>query len=127
MKNITRRSAIESVLGIVGAGITLPLSSYAGKPERIEDRTRVKITKLETFLIKPRWIFLKIHTDAGVTGLGEPLLEGRALTIKTAIQEIEPYLLGKDPRNVVHHWQAIYRHAFYRGGPILTSALSGID
>jgi hypothetical protein len=59
--------------------------------------------------------------------LGQPLLEGRALTIQTAIKEIEPYLIGKDPRQVVHHWQAIYRHAFYRGGPILTSALSGID
>ena len=43
------------------------------------------------------------------------------------MKEIEPYLIGKDPRRVVHHWQAIYRHAFYRGGPILTSALSGID
>jgi galactonate dehydratase len=70
---------------------------------------------------------LKVHTDAGITGLGEPLLEGRARTIATAISEIEPYLVGKDARRVVHHWQAIYRHAFYRGGPILTSALSGID
>jgi galactonate dehydratase len=87
----------------------------------------VKITRLETFLIKPRWLFLKIHTDAGVVGLGEPLLEGRALTVQTAIKEVEPYLLGKDPRHIIHHWQAIYRHAFYRGGPILTSALSGID
>ncbi len=79
-------------------------------------------------MVAPRWIFLKIHTDAGgIFGLGEPLLEGRALTIATAIKEVEPYLIGKDPRQVVHHWQAIYRHAFYRGGPILTSALSGID
>ena len=85
------------------------------------------VTKLETFLVKPRWLFLKIHTNAGITGLGEPLLEGRALTCQTAIKEIEPYLIGKDPRAVVHHWQAIYRHAFYRGGPMLTSALSGID
>ncbi len=124
---MSRRSVIQSVLGTIGAGITLPLSSYAQTPEKAFDKSNVKITKLETFLIKPRWIFLKIHTDAGVVGLGEPLLEGRALTIKTAIEEIEPYLLGKDPRRVVHHWQAIYRHAFYRGGPILTSALSGID
>ncbi|WP_353185241.1 galactonate dehydratase [Parapedobacter lycopersici] len=94
---------------------------------QIKGNGEVKITKLETFLVKPRWIFLKIHTDVGVVGLGEPLLEGRALTIQTAIKEIEPYLVGKDPRNIVHHWQAIYRHAFYRGGPILTSALSGID
>ncbi len=124
---MSRRSVIQSVLGTIGAGITLPLSSYAEMPEKVFDKTNVKITKLETFLIKPRWIFLKIHTDAGVVGLGEPLLEGRALTVKTAIEEIEPYLLGKDPRRVVHHWQAIYRHAFYRGGPILTSAISGID
>lgn len=124
---VSRRTAIQTVLGAIGAGITLPVSSYAEKPQTIQDRSKVKITKLETLLIKPRWLFLKIHTDAGITGLGEPLLEGRALTVKTAIQEVEPYLLGKDPRHVVHHWQAIYRHAFYRGGPILTSALSGID
>jgi galactonate dehydratase len=77
--------------------------------------------------VKPRWLFLKIHTNAGIIGLGEPVTEGRALTCATAVKEVEPYLVGKDPRAVVHHWQAIYRHAFYRGGPILTSVLSGID
>lgn len=132
---MSRRAAIQSVLGVAGAtALSLPQSVYAmqdgkGRPMagQIKGNGEVKITKLETFLVKPRWIFLKIHTDVGVVGLGEPLLEGRALTIQTAIKEIEPYLLGKDPRNIVHHWQAIYRHAFYRGGPILTSALSGID
>lgn len=105
----------------------IPQSVEASHLDRMQEKGKVKITKLETILVKPRWIFLKIHTDAGVVGLGEPLLEGRALTIQTAIKEIEPYLVGKDPRQVQHHWQAIYRHAFYRGGPILTSALSGID
>ena len=124
---MSRRKAIESVLGVIGAGIALPVSSYAASPEYLPVKKDVKITKLETFLIKPRWLFLKIHTNVGVTGLGEPLLEGRALTVKTAIQEVEPYLIGKDPRRIIHHWQAIYRHAFYRGGPVLTSALSGID
>src|SRR5262245_59187701 len=93
----------------------------------IQPRDPLRITKLETFLVRPRWLFLKVLTNAGIVGLGEPILEGRALTCQTAIKEIEPYLVGKDPRQVVHHWQAIYRHAFYRGGPILTSALSGID
>src|SRR5205807_10311630 len=93
----------------------------------LKARDPLKITKLETFLVQPRWLFLKIHTTAGITGLGEPIVEGRALTVEAAVHEIEPYLIGKDPRQVVHHWQAIYRHAFYRGGPILTSALSGID
>ena len=87
----------------------------------------MKITKLETFLVQPRWLFLKVHTDAGIVGLGEPVVEGRAETVAAAVKEIEPYLVGKDPRQVTHHWQAIYRHAFYRGGPVLTSALSGID
>jgi galactonate dehydratase len=98
-----------------------------GRGGLIAPKDRLKITKLETFLVKPRWLFLKVHTDAGIVGLGEPVVEGRAATVATAIKEIEPYLLGKDPRPVAHHWQAIYRHAFYRGGPILTSALSGID
>jgi galactonate dehydratase len=87
----------------------------------------VKITKLETFLVKPRWIFLEIHTDEGLVGLGEPILEGRALTCAQAVDELAPYLIGQDPRRVVHHWQAMYRHAFYRGGPLLTSALSGVE
>ncbi|MBK8513098.1 MAG: galactonate dehydratase [Saprospiraceae bacterium] len=134
LKGVSRRSAIQSFLALAGAA-ALPINANAINPEeginiaRLEarEKTQIKITKLETFLVKPRWIFLKIHTDAGVVGLGEPLLEGRALTIQAAIKEIEPYLIGKDPRHVVHHWQAIYRHAFYKGGPILTSALSGID
>lgn len=87
----------------------------------------MRITKLETFLVKPRWLFLKMHTDEGLVGLGEPLLEGRALTIAQAVAELEPYLIGKDPTRVMHHWQAMYKHAFYRGGPILTSALSGVE
>src|SRR5215210_7891205 len=85
------------------------------------------ITRLERMLVKPRWLFLKIHTDEGLIGLGEPILEGRALTVAQAVAEVEPYLVGKDPTRVMHHWQAIYKHAFYRGGPILTSALSGIE
>ncbi|MCA9170346.1 MAG: galactonate dehydratase, partial [Planctomycetales bacterium] len=87
----------------------------------------VRITKLETMLVKPRWLFLKVHTDAGIVGWGEPICEGRATTCAAAIREIESYLIGKDPRHIMHHWQAIYRHAFYRGGPVLSSALSGVD
>ena len=113
--------------GAVGALFGSALSAETLKNAPIQAKDPLKVTKLETFLVKPRWVFLKIHTNAGITGLGEPLLEGRALTIQAAIQEIEPYLVGKDPRPVQHHWQAIYRHAFYRGGPLLTSALSGID
>jgi galactonate dehydratase len=127
----TRRAALRS--GIAGFGLGALFQSVAvadekaGSKAEVPARSPMRVTKLETFLVKPRWLFLKVHTDAGIVGLGEPITEGRALTCATAVKEIEPYLLGKDPRQVVHHWQAIYRHAFYRGGPILTSALSGID
>ncbi len=87
----------------------------------------MRITKLETLFVKPRWVILKVHTDEGIVGLGEPTLEGRSQTVAAAIQEIGRYLIGKDPRRIEHHWQAIYRGQFYRGGPILCSALSGIE
>lgn len=87
----------------------------------------MKITKLETLFVKPRWLFLKVHTDEGLVGLGEPIVEGRAQTVAAAVQEIGRYLVGQDPRRIEHHWQAIYRGQFYRGGPVLTSALSGIE
>src|SRR5439155_22122660 len=87
----------------------------------------MKITRLETVLVKPRWLFLRMHTDAGLVGYGEPVVEGRARTVAAAVAELEEYLVGQDPRRVAHHWQAIYRHAFYRGGPVLTSALSGVE
>jgi galactonate dehydratase len=87
----------------------------------------LKITKLETILVQPRWLFLKMHTDAGLVGYGEPVVEGRALTVQQAVRELEECLIGQDPRRIEHHWQSIYRQAFYRGGPVLTSALSGVE
>jgi galactonate dehydratase len=87
----------------------------------------MKITKLETFFVKPRWVFLKVHTDEGVTGWGEPIVEGWSHTVAAAVQEMGRYLVGQDPRRIEHHWQALYRGAFYRGGPVLCSALSGIE
>jgi len=87
----------------------------------------MKITKLETFHIRPRWLFLKIHTDAGIVGWGEPVLEGRALTVETAVHELGRILIGEDPTRIEHLWQKCYRGGFYRGGPIMTSALSGIE
>jgi galactonate dehydratase len=88
----------------------------------------LKITKLEIIPVHScRTIFVKMHTNAGIIGIGEGTVEGRIPTTMTAIQELEKYLIGKDPRQPAHHWQAMYRHAFYRGGIILTSALSAVD
>lgn len=87
----------------------------------------MKITGLELFKIPPRWLFLKITTDDGVEGWGEPVIEGRAETVATAIREATPLLLGHDASRIEDIWQMLYRGGFYRGGPILTSAISGIE
>ena len=136
-----RRFLQGAVGGLVGSGV---LTLAAQKKQRgndpypIKRRPRgyrpmlgrgksIKITRLETILVKPRWLFLKVHTNVGIVGLGEPVVEGRARTVATAVKQLSNYLVGKDPRPVQHHWQAMYRHAFYRGGPVLTSAISGVD
>jgi galactonate dehydratase len=87
----------------------------------------VKIVSLELFKVPPRWLFLKVSTDEGVAGWGEPVVEGRAETVRTAVEELSEYLIGRDPSRIEDHFQVLYRGSFYRGGPVLTSALSGIE
>jgi galactonate dehydratase len=87
----------------------------------------MKITGLKTYRVAPRWMFLKIETDVGVSGWGEPIVEGRARTVETAVHEMSEYLIGRDPARINDLWQTLYRCGFYRGGPILMSAIAGID
>lgn len=87
----------------------------------------MKITDLKMIHIRPRWMFLKIETDEGICGWGEPVVEGRARTVETAVNEFRPMLIGADPLKIEHLWQGMYRRTFYRGGPILCSAISGIE
>ena len=87
----------------------------------------MKITKLEVIKVKPRWMFLKMHTDTDIIGLGEPVLEGHCTSVEAVIREFEEYLIGKDPMQIEHHVQALYRGGFYRGGPLMLSAISGIE
>jgi galactonate dehydratase len=87
----------------------------------------VKITGIETFLVAPRWLFLKVSTDEGVSGWGEPVVEGRAETVRAAVHELADLVIGKDPLRIEDHWQVLRRGGFYRGGPVLSSALAGYD
>ncbi|MEO6279002.1 galactonate dehydratase [Roseateles sp.] len=87
----------------------------------------MRITKLTTYRVPPRWMFLKIETDEGVVGWGEPVIEGRARTVEAAVHELSDYLIGQDPSRINDLWQVMYRAGFYRGGPILMSAIAGID
>ena len=80
-----------------------------------------------TFVVPPRWLFLKIETDAGITGWGEPVVEGRAETVAALVAELADYLIGKDPSAIEDHWTVLYRGGFYRGGAIHMSALAGVD
>jgi galactonate dehydratase len=86
------------------------------------------VTDYTLFEVPPRWLFLRIETSDGTVGWGEPVVEGRAKTVRTAVEELlDNYLLGKDPTPIQDHWQAMYRGGFYRGGPVLMSALAGVD
>ncbi|ACI50186.1 Mandelate racemase/muconate lactonizing protein [Gluconacetobacter diazotrophicus PA1 5] len=87
----------------------------------------MKITKLTTFQVPPRWLFLKIETDEGISGWGEPVVEGRADTVAAAVAELADYLVGKDPFRIEDHWTVLYRGGFYRGGAVHMSAIAGID
>lgn len=87
----------------------------------------MKIVDYELFQLPPRWLFLKITTDEGISGWGEPVIEGKAATVEAAVHEFMKQLIGKDPLRIEDHWNMMYRSGFYRGGPILMSAISGID
>jgi galactonate dehydratase len=86
----------------------------------------VKITKVTTFPVQPRWLFVKIETDAGIVGYGE-CLGDKAFVVAEAVRSYEHALIGEDARKIVHVWQNLYRGAFWRGGPILCAAISGIE
>ncbi len=129
----SRRGLMKSMgLGMAGllAAERAPVQAQPINAARamVSPRDAIKITRLEIIPVNSlRTIFVKMHTDAGIIGIGEGTVEGRIATVMAAIKELEPYLVGKDPRHPAHHWQAIYRHAFYRGDIVLTSALSAVD
>jgi galactonate dehydratase len=124
---ISRRSVLRgalatgSLLGLDALFTTERTSAAAVGPN-----DAVKVTKVETFVLKNSWVFVKISTDAGITGWGE-MLKDDAKACAAGAQEVGRYLVGQDPNRVVFHWQAIHRGAFYRGGPIKTAITSGID
>ncbi|GIF71233.1 galactonate dehydratase [Asanoa siamensis] len=87
----------------------------------------MKIDKIETFLVAPRWLFCRVATDEGLVGWGEPVVEGRAEVVRAAVEVLSEYLLGEDPLRIEQHWQVLTKGGFYRGGPVLSSAIAGID
>lgn len=124
---LSRRSFVRDTL--YGSAALFSLETFAAHRSSaapIEPNDSIKVTRIETFVLKNSWVFVKISTDAGITGWGE-MLKDDAKACAAGALEVGDYLIGKDPRPVVHHWQAIHRGAFYRGGPIKTAISSGID
>jgi len=87
----------------------------------------MKIERIELFQVPPRWLFIKVTTESGLTGWGEPVIEGKAATVAAAVEEMSDYVIGRSAEDIEDIWQVLYRGAFYRGGAILSSAMSGID
>jgi len=133
---LSRRRFLGRVAAIGAAGLTVGLAQIDALAQQaasdnaskalVPGRSPLKITKVETFIHKNSWVFVKISTDAGIVGWGE-MLKDKSKACAAEAMEMASYLVGKDPRPITHHWQAIYRHGFYRGGPVLTAVLSGID
>ena len=124
---IDRRSWLR---GLFGGSAALGLSAAWGARQtdaaQLAPKDDLKVSKIETFVLKNSWVFVKISTNAGITGWGE-MLKDDAKACAAGALEVGDYLIGQDPRRVVFHWQAIHRGAFYRGGPIKTAISSGID
>ena len=90
-------------------------------------KTVDRVAGFELFKVAPRWLLLRIETEKGHIGWGEPNLEGWSDTVASAVHEIMPSVIGQDASRIQYIWQKIYRQKFYSNGPIILSALSGID
>ena len=90
----------------------------------------MKVTAIKTFIcnaFRTNFVFVKVETDSGLYGWGEATLEYKELTIQAAIHDLESYLIGKDPHNIEAFRHDCYRDAYWRGGPVLMSALAGVE
>src|SRR5437660_1834062 len=128
----TGSSAGRSLSGSCGCAMAPPQNPLGADAFRGVG-SRVKITGMKVFGVsltpdsdRP-FVFVKLETDAGVVGWGEGTLEGKAGAVMACINDFKEFLVGSDPIQVEHHWQSMYVHSFYRAGPVIGSAISGID
>lgn len=90
----------------------------------------MKVTDIKCFTVdcfRTNWVFVKVYTDEGIDGVGEGTLEYKEKALWGAVEHIKEYLVGKNPLDIEKHWHAIYRDAYWRGGPVLMSALSAVE
>jgi galactonate dehydratase len=132
---MNRREFIGStLLTSAAAAVRLGAQSTAQPtPALPQAPGRIKVTGMKAIGVtweqnsdRP-YVFVKIETDQGIVGWGEATLEGKAGAVIQTVDDLKTFVIGADPMRVEHIWQDMYIHAFYRGGPILVSAMSGID
>ena len=132
---MTRRELLQNGPRAAAAAIAA-LTSPEGLLAQAREKARplhLKVTDLKTFIVNrggnnsPNYVFVKIYTNAGITGLGEGSVTSKELTVAAAIEEHKRYLVGLDPADIEMHWQAMYRWPRWRGGPILNSAISAVE
>lgn len=133
---ITRRDFLHMAAATASAGITAfsgPEGLLAAAREKAKP-LNLKITDLKTYIISrggqpnsSNYVFVRIFTNQGIIGTGEGSVTSKAQTMAAAIGEHKRYLLGRDPADIEMHWQAMFRWARWRGGPILNSAISAVD
>lgn len=111
----------------------LPVQTPQGADLFKEVGSRIRVTNMKVFGVsltpdsdRP-YVFVKLETDAGVVGWGEATLEGKAGSVIACVNDFREFIIGCDPMQVEHHWQSLYVHSFYRAGPVIGSAISGID
>jgi galactonate dehydratase len=110
--------------------LAAPAVAFAQAAHEKARPLHLKITGLKTFIVNVgsvNWVFCKVYTDQGVTGLGEGSITSKETTLASAIMDNERYLIGRDPTNIEGIWQTLYRVPRWRGGPILNSAISAIE
>ena len=86
----------------------------------------MKIETVNVYFVRPRWGFVEIVTDTGLTGWGEAVLEGHAKAVLACVEEYREYLIGKDPSRIEDFWETIYRAGFYRGGGVMMRPCRGL-
>jgi galactonate dehydratase len=122
-----RRAFLKT--GLAGTAYALGYSLFPAKMHaRIPNGLKVTALKvIPVWTGSMNYVFVKLYTNHGVTGVGEGGINGRAATMIAAIKEHERYIVGKNPMEIEKHWQAMYRWPRWRGGPILNSAVSAVD
>lgn len=90
----------------------------------------MKVVDIKTYIChcyRTNWVFCRVETDSGLYGVGEATLEYREPTVEQAILELKRYLVGRDPHDIEAFWHDTYRDAYWRGGPVLMSALAAVE